>query len=130
MERIDLATFLLIAEAHTGINAHQLARMSRVTTLAASALAAPFAGFGDFEAFPAFETKAAIYAARISNYQPLPDGNKRTAYDVMIEFVVRNGHEFIHPRSNPLETANAIIAVSNHTISEQEFVDWIAERIS
>jgi death on curing protein len=102
VHRIELADFLLIAEIHTGIDAHQLARMPRVMSLASSALGAPFAGFGDVEVFPSFSAKAAIYCARISNYQPLPDGDKRTGYDVMMEFIDRNGHSFEHADSGRL----------------------------
>ena len=108
MHRIELADLLVIAEIHSGIDAHQLARMPRVMTLAASALAALFAGFGEVEVFPSFGAKAAIYCARISNYQPLPDGNKRTGYDVMIEFIERNGHSFEHVEGDILFTANMI----------------------
>jgi death-on-curing protein len=79
MERINLADFLVIAELHTGIDAHQLARIDRVVQLAESALAAPFAGYGDHELYPGFADRAAIYASRIARNHPLPDGNKRTA---------------------------------------------------
>jgi death-on-curing protein len=94
VEPIELADFLLIAEAHTGIDAGQLARMDRVVQLAESALAAPFAGYGDVELHPTFVGKAAIYASRLVRNHPLPDGNKRTAYDVMVEFIERNGYTF------------------------------------
>jgi death on curing protein len=101
MERIDLADFLLIAEFHTGIAAQQLARMDRVVQLAESALAAPFAGYGDVELHPTFVGKAATYASRVLRYHPLPDGNKRTAYDVMSEFIERNGSHVRAPRRRP-----------------------------
>ena len=45
---------------------------------------------------------------RISNYQPLPDGNKRTGYDVMMEFIERNGHSFEHVDGDILLTASMI----------------------
>ncbi|MGO9791515.1 MAG: Fic family protein [Solirubrobacteraceae bacterium] len=108
MERIELGDFLLIAEAHTGIDAHQLTLMPRVPQLAESALAAPFAGFGDFEAYPALHQKAAIYCSRIVRYRPLPDGNKRTGYDVMREFIDRNNSTFTHPDGSLDATAQAI----------------------
>ncbi len=86
MKRVELADALLIAEIHTGIDAKRLARMDRVVALMQAALAAPFGGYADVELFPTFKAKAAIYCARLVAYHPLPDGNKRTAYDVMIEF--------------------------------------------
>jgi hypothetical protein len=51
MRRIELADFLIIAEFHTGIDAHRLSRMTRVVQLADAALAAPFAGFGEVDLF-------------------------------------------------------------------------------
>lgn len=129
MHRIEIADFLVIAEIHTGIDAHQLARMPRVVALGSSALAAPFAGFGDVEVFPSFGAKAAIYCARISNYQPLPDGNKRTGYDVMMEFIERNDHSFEHVDGDILLTANMIEQVSAKSITEEEFIGWISGQI-
>jgi death-on-curing protein len=130
MDRIDLADFLLIAELHTGIGARQLARMDRVVHLAASALAAPFAGYGDIELHPTFAGKAAIYASRLVRYHPLPDGNKRAAYDVMVEFIERNGFAFEHPAGGLLETAEMIENLAAETIDEEAFRTWLAERIS
>jgi death-on-curing protein len=132
MKRIELGDVLLIAEIHTGIDAKRLARMDRVVTLVQSALAAPFAGFGDVELFPTFEAKAAIYCARLVAYHPLPDGNKRTAYDVMIEFVERNGRTWTHPAVGLNETAEMIerLAGEPPVLSEEDFRAWVAQRIS
>jgi death on curing protein len=130
MERIDLADFLLIAEFHTGIPAQQLARMDRVVQLAGAALGAPFAGYGDVELHPTFVGKAAIYASRVLRYHPLPDGNKRTAYDVMAEFIERNGYMFEHPVGGMMETADMIERLAAQLVSEDEFRAWLAERIS
>jgi death-on-curing protein len=74
VERIDLAEFLLIAEFHCGVDAHQLARMPRVVQLAESALAAPFAGYGEVELHVTLASKAAVFASRIVRYHPLPTG--------------------------------------------------------
>lgn len=105
MQRIGLGDVLLIAEIHAGVDAKRLARMDRVVTLTQSALAAPFAGFGDVELYPTLESKAAIYCSRRVSYHPLPDGNKRTAYDVMIEFVERNARTWTHAAGGLDETA-------------------------
>lgn len=129
-DRIDLFDFLLIAETHTGIKAQQLARMQRTVNLAQAALAAPFAGFGDFEAHPTFEEKAAIYCSRILSYHPLPDGNKRTGYDVMREFIDRNGRSFTHGNGGLMATAEIIENVAAGILSEQDFTLWVAERIA
>lgn len=129
MERIELPDFLVIAEIHSGIDAHQLARMPRVTTLATTALATPFAGFGDFELFPKVGQKAAIYWARISEYQPLPDGNKRTGYDVMREFIERNNYTFTYPPGGAEELDHLIRGLASHAITEHEFVSAIVALI-
>jgi len=132
MEPVELGDVLVIAEIHTGIRAERLARMDRVVTLVQSAIAAPFAGFGGVELFPTFEDKAATYCARLVTYHPLPDGNKRTAYDVMIEFVERNGHTWTHPAAGGvLETATMIerLAGEPPPLSEDDFRAWVAQRI-
>ncbi len=130
MRRIELGDFLLIAEIHSGIDAHQLARISRVINLAEAALAAPFAGFGNYEAFPAVHEKAAVYCSRIVTYHPLPDGNKRTAYDVMREFLDRNGVVFRHPSGGLDSTAQAIEDLAANILDEPTFISWVLERVS
>jgi death-on-curing protein len=132
MQRIELGDVLVIAEIHTGIDARQLARVDRVVTLVPSALGAPFAGFGDVELCPRLEAKAAIYCARLAGYHPLPDANKRTAYDVMIEFVERNARTWTHPPGGLDETATMIerIAGEPPPLSEEDFCEWVARNIS
>lgn len=129
MRRIELGDFLLIAEIHTGIDAKQLARMPRVLSLAEAASAAPFAGFGDFEAFPSIHERAGVYCSRIVSYHPLPDGNKRTGYDVMREFLDRNGAVFKHPPSGLDGTADAIERLAAGDLDEASFIGWVRERI-
>ena len=129
MERITLIDFAIIAEEHCGIDARQLVRIPRVVALAEAALAAPFAGFGDFELFPAFHAKAAAYLCRIATYHPLPDGSKRTAYDVMREFVERNGRSFSHEDGDLMATAEVVERIAARTMTEAEAVEWMAERV-
>jgi death-on-curing protein len=132
MRRIELADALLIAEVHSGIDARRLARMDRVVALAQAALAAPFSGYGDVELFPTLEAKAAIYCARLVTYHPFPDGNKRTAYDVMIEFVERNGRTWTHARRGIEETAEMLerLAGEPPPLTEGDFCAWVVRRIS
>lgn len=129
MRRIELGDFLVMAEIHSGINARQLARMPRVIGLAEAALAAPFAGFGEYELFPALHEKAAIYCSRIAAYHPLPDGNKRTAYNTMREFLARNEATFTHPPEGLDGTAQVIEELAASSLSEQDFVAWVLQRI-
>lgn len=130
MERIELGDLLLIAEMHCGVPAAHLAHIDRVLNLAQSALAAPFAGFGDVEVFPTFEAKAGIYCSRIATYHPFPDGNKRSAYDTMIEFIERNGRTFEHQNGDLMVTAKMVEDIAASSITEEDFLAWIAERIS
>jgi death on curing protein len=130
MRRIELGDFLLIAEIHSGVDATQLARIPRVISLAEAALAAPFAGFGDYDAFPALHEKAAIYCSRIATYHPLPNGNKRVAYDVMREFLDRNGADFAHPPDGLDGTARAIEDLAANVLSEKDFTAWVLARVS
>ncbi len=128
MQRIELGDFLLIAETHTYISANRLARIPRVVNLAEAALAAPFAGFGEYQAFPAMHQKAAVYCSRIATYHPLPDGNKRTAYDVMREFLDRNGVPFTHPPDGLDGTAQAIEELAANALAERDFIAWVLAR--
>jgi len=130
MQRIALGDFLVIAEIHCGVDAHQLARIPRVTSLASAALAAPFAGFGDYELFPQTYEKAAIYCSRITRYHPLPDGNKRTAYDVMREFLDRNDLRFTHPANGLDGTAQVIEDLAAELLAEPDFIAWLQARVT
>ena len=69
----------------------QLARAAAYLGLAESALAAPFAGFGGEGAYPTLELKAAVLLERLVRNHPLPDGNKRTAFILMLTFLEHNG---------------------------------------
>ena len=128
MRRIEIADFVLIAELHCGIAAERLARIPHVLNLAEAALAAPFSGFGDYQAFPAIHEKAAVYCSRIVTYQPLPDGNKRTAYDVMREFLARNDVPFEHASDGLDDTARTLERLAAGLLGEQRFIAWVLTR--
>jgi death-on-curing protein len=127
VQRIEIGDFLLIAELHCGIAAEQLARMPSVVNLAEAALAAPFAGH-DCPAVRTVRGKAAVYCSRIATYHPLPDGNKRTAYDVMREFLDRNGVSFTHPPDGLDGTAQAIEDLAANALGERDFIAWVLAR--
>lgn len=130
MRRIEIGDFLLIAELHCGVAAERLARIPRVRSLAEAALAAPFARYGSQDTFPALHEKAAVYCTRIATYHPLPDGNKRTAYDVMREFLDRNRAGFSHPPDGLDGTARTIEEVAASLLDERGLAAWLLERIS
>ncbi|MCC5949918.1 MAG: Fic family protein [Nitriliruptoraceae bacterium] len=130
-EYLDLADFLLIAEAVLDIPAEDLARVARME-LAESALHAPAATFGGVEFYPDLASKTAVLAARLINNHPLPDGNKRVGYLCALEFVARNGGTWTHPPDD-LEgddTVAMIEGVAAGKIDEDTFTAWITERLT
>ncbi len=90
MRYLTLAQALTIAEAVTGMEARTLTRVAQLGLLD-SALHAPQAGFGDVEFYPAFADKAAVLVVRLARNHPLPDGNKRLAWQALIMFSALNG---------------------------------------
>ncbi len=90
MRYLTLAEALTIAEAVTGLDPLTLAKASRLELLD-SALHAPQAGFGDEDFYPSIEQKAAVLAVRLARNHPLPDGNKRLAWQSLTVFLALNG---------------------------------------
>jgi death on curing protein len=127
-DRLELADFLVIAEAVLGISAEQLARAVRVPEVE-SALAAPFAGFGstDFYGHPA--ERAAVCCSRIIRNHPLPDGNKRLGYECMREMLERSGIAWPRPSEDAEEIAATVEGLAARSISEDDFVRWVMRRI-
>lgn len=121
-EYLDLADYLLIAEAVLGVPAEAIAQWPGIG-LADSALHAPAAGFGGVELYPDVFDKAAVLCVRLARNHPLPDGNKRVAYLALFEFMARNGIEWVPPTVD--ETVATIERVAAGTISERELADWL-----
>ena len=124
---LDLADYLVIAEAVLEIPAERLARLNRLD-LADSALNTPSAGFGDVEAYPTFEAKAAVLCSRLIKNHPLPDGNKRAAFLSLLEFVGRNGRTWARSPDDPADTDVIIRGVAAGTVTEAELERWIVAR--
>jgi death on curing protein len=127
---LDLADFLLIAEAVLEIPAEDLARAGQLA-LAESALHAPAAEFGGVEFYPELARKTAVLASRLIGNHPLPDGNKRVGYLCALEFVARNGGTWTNPADDPGGDATVAIieGVADGTIGEDQLTAWIAERL-
>ena len=121
-EYLDLADYLLIAEAVLGVPAEQIARWPGIG-LAESALHAPAARFEGVEFYPDVIDKAAVLCVRLARNHPLPDGNKRVAYLAMLEFLARNGVELTPPSVD--ETVVTIEHVAAGNISERVLADWL-----
>lgn len=124
---LDVADYLLIAEAILDIDANRLKRTANLA-LVESALAAPFAGFGDHGLHLEAATKAAILCSRLVRNHPLPDGNKRIAYICMREFMARNELHWKRPPND--EAAEMVERLASREISEREFVAWTVRHIT
>jgi death-on-curing protein len=122
---LTLAEALTIGEAVTGINAAVLARASRLDLLD-SAPHAPQAGFGDTEFYPNFTDKAAVLVVRITKNQPLPDGNKRLAWQSLTMFCALNGHHVEVPADDAVEL---MLAIAASELDETQVAAWLTQRI-
>ncbi len=121
-EYLDLADYLLIAEAVLGVPAERIAGWPGVG-LAESALNAPKTGFGGVEFYPDVIDKAAVLCVRLARNHPLPDGNKRVAYLALVEFLARNGVEWTPPSLE--DTVATIEGVAAGRVTERELADWL-----
>ena len=122
MECLDLADYLLIAEAVLGVPAEEIALWPGIG-LADSALHAPAAAYEAIELYPDVIDKAAVLCVRLARNHPLPDGNKRVAYLAMLEFLARNEVEWAPPGTE--ETVATVETVAAGGISESELADWL-----
>lgn len=125
MRYLTLAEALTIAEAVTGTSAAVLARASRLDLLD-SALHAPQAGFGEVEFYPDFADKAAVLTVRIAKNYPLPDGNKRLAWQSLTMFCILNGHRLEVATDDAVDL---ILAAAAGELTETEIAAWLAERL-
>jgi death-on-curing protein len=125
-DQLDIADFLLIAEAVLGLDAKELVRVTRIPE-AESALAAPFASFGGIDFYEDPVVRAAICCSRIVRNHPLPDGNKRVAFECMIEMLHRGG--IIWDVGDADIDAEAIERLAARGISEPAFVSWLEARL-
>lgn len=128
---LDVADFLVIAEAVLDIPAEDLAGAARLD-LADSALHAPAAEFGGVEFYPGLGAKTAVLASRIIRNHPLPDGNKRVGYLCALEFVARNGATWTNPEADDPdgdETVAVIEAVAAGELDEEALRAWVADRL-
>jgi death-on-curing protein len=131
VQYLDLADFLVVAEAVLDVEAEVLAHRANLH-LADSALNAPRAGFGEVEFYPEFATKAAVLCWHIIRNHPLPDGNKRSGYLSMVEFVERNGYTWTPPPNDPGgdQTVEILVGVAAGTVSAENLADWVRDRIA
>jgi death on curing protein len=126
MRYLDLAETFLIAEAVTGVDAHNLVHVSR-TDLLDSALHAPQAGFGGQDFHPDLMDKAAVLCVRIAKNHPLPDGNKRLAWMCLVVFLELNDVEL---RVEIDDAVATMLSVAAGDLDEPELAAWLRKRTS
>ena len=130
VEYLEVADFLLIAEAVTGVAAEDLARLDRTVHLAGSALAAPAAAYAGREFYPDIATKAAILCSRLARNHPLVDGNKRVAFLCMVEFLERNGRSLeVVGKRDENSMIDAVVALAAGDMSEADFAGLVGNHI-
>lgn len=128
---LDLADYLVIAEATLGVEVAVLQRIAQLN-LADSALAAPAAEFDGVEFYPDFAMKAAVLCSRLIRNHPLLDGNKRVSFMCTVEFIERNRYRWIPPPGDDPEgdeTVKVVEAVASGEFRETELAEWIKDRL-
>lgn len=87
-----------------------------------SALEAPKAAFGGVDLYPSIFEKAATYAYHLIRNHPFSDGNKRTAYFVVLLFLEAN--EIISPcKKTDLEAI--IVATAEGKVSKEQLAFFL-----
>ena len=78
------------------------------------------------EAYPEFSAKAAVLTWHLIRNHPMPDGNKRTGFLSLLEFVERNGHAWrVHPMEDEDETVALFEGVAAGVVSRNELQAWL-----
>jgi death on curing protein len=73
-------------------------------------------------------TKARVLVVHLAKNHPLPDGNKRTAYLAMIEFLARNGRRFMAADANT--TIDMMVKIAGSEVDPVEVEDWIRRQLN
>jgi death-on-curing protein len=123
---LTLAEAVIVAEVVTGLDAQTITKASRLDLLD-SALHAPQAGFGDQDFYPEFAQKAAVLCTRIALNHPLPDGNKRLAWQCLTMFCALNGYDLNVPTD---DAVTMVLAVAAGEMDEESLAEWVSARLS
>lgn len=77
--------------------------------------------FGD-DAYPTIWEKAAALFESLAQNHPFHNGNKRTAFLALLQFLSYNGYQFTMA---PKQAENFVVDVVNHKYSFEEIVEMI-----
>jgi death-on-curing protein len=122
---LTLSEALVVAETVTDMEIRTLLRVTHLGLLD-SALHAPQAGFAGVELYPAFADKAAVLVVHLTRNHPLPDGNKRLAWQCLTIVCALNGCE-LQPADEAVDLMSAIAAGE---LGEAEVAEWLSARLT
>ncbi len=91
-----------------------------------SALNAPQAYYGDEYCYKTIHEQAAIYLSRIASNHAFEQGNKRTAFAVMVTFLNKNDYDIEIADD---EAERLVIKVVTHEITEEELTNILKKHI-
>lgn len=128
-EPLGLDHLLLTAEAVLGVRAEDLKGMVRIPE-AESALAAPWAGVFDTLFYEDPVDRAGVLCSRLVRNHPLPDGNKRVAFLLMLEAIQRAGLTFLWLDATQDDVAELIERLASSELSEPAFLAWLREHVA
>ena len=90
-----------------------------------SSLARPQSSLFGADAYPTLDLKAAALMHSIATSHPLIDGNKRSAWALMITFVLLNGFEVVAETNDAFEF---VLSVATGSLELDEMASWIEAR--
>jgi death on curing protein len=123
---LDLGDYLYLAAAALQVAPESMVHVVDLG-LAESALHAPAATFGGVEFYPDLVTKARVLVVHLAKNHPPPDGNKRAAYLAMIEFLARNGRQFL--AADTSATVDMMVRIAGSKVEQDEVEDWIRRQL-
>jgi death on curing protein len=123
---LDLADYLYLAGAALDAAPQAVFDVADLG-LAESALHAPAATFGAVEFYPDLVTKARVLVVHLTKNHPLPDGNKRAAFLAMIEFLARNGRQFL--ATDVSGAIDMMVKIAGSEVDPAEIEDWIRRQL-
>jgi len=118
VQYLGLGDLLVIASAVLGIEAEVLAKATNQRTSR---------GVRWHRVLPGLRDEGRVLGYRLARNHALPDGNKRTAFLAMVEFVERNGRHW-----KPLDEDDVVetmVNVAAGTLSEEAFIRWVGDRL-
>ena len=90
-----------------------------------SSLARPQSSLFGADAYPTLELKAAAVMHSVATSHPLIDGNKRSAWALMITFVLLNRFEVVAETNDAFEF---VLSIATGSLELDEMASWIEAR--